>query len=536
MQDERLDYAYYRLSKEDGDVEEGTAEESCSIASQRTCVNRYLRVNLPEITEPQEIVDDGFSGTNMDRPGIQRLIRLVKTGKVRSIIVRDLSRFARNYLEAGHYLEFVFPVYDVRFISINDHFDSERLGESTGGLELAIRNLINEMYSKDISRKIKSVVDMKKLNGEYVYGTAPYGYRKGAQKNTIVPDEEAAQIVRQIFAWAASGTTITQIANRLNEEHVVTPSVYLAAVRGNYKTRKFWTFESVRNILANRIYTGDTEPFKSHVVRVGSNRVKQIPSEMRQVIPCTHEALISRELYFQAQETIKSNRKSRPSAPQNPLTSLLVCGCCGNRLSKGKAKNKDWLCASARYQRSLECGQIRVNDQKMQGIVLRAIVTQCRLLDAKIQKVSGSGGVGKSKKQLLEKEYRQCHRKLETLQAEKMQLYETYVTGNIGKDAYLEQKGSFADEEEELKVRLKLIEKELADLEEQERNLQTQISNVKQLLPFQEPEELTPELAKELIKRIVVAGDGSIRIEWNFYDDMARLLESDKFRRSEATV
>lgn len=516
-------------------MEEGTAEESCSIASQRTCINRYLRVNLPEITEFQEIVDDGFSGTNMDRPGIQRLIRLVKAGKVRTIIVRDLSRFARNYLEAGHYLEFVFPVYDVRFISINDHFDSERLGESTGGLELAIRNLINEMYSKDISRKIKSVVDMKKLNGEYVYGTAPYGYQKGEQKNTIVPDEEAAQIVRLIFEWAASGITITQIASRLNEQHIPTPSVYLAEVRGKYKTRKFWTFESVRNILANRIYTGDTEPFKSHVVRVGSNRVKQIPPELRQVIPCTHEALISRELYFQAQETIKSNRKSRPTAPQNPLTSLLICGCCGNRLSKGKAKNKDWLCTSARYQTELECNQIRVNDQRMQEIILRAIVTQCRLLDAKIQKVSGTDGVEKSRKQLLEKEYRQYHRKLETLQAEKMQLYEAYVTGNIGKDAYLEKKNLLSAEEESLKVRLKLMEKEIADLEEQERNLQNQISNVKQVLPFQEPKELTPELARELIKRIVVAGDGSIRIEWNFHDDMARLMESDKFRRSETT-
>ena len=143
------------------------------------------------------------------------------------------------------------------------------------------------------------------------YGTAPYGYRKGERKNTIVPDEEAAQIVRQIFLWAASGITITQIAGLLNEQHVTTPSEYLASIRGRYWTRKFWTFNSVRNILTKRIYTGDTEPFKSHVIRVGSNQVKYIPVESRQVIPCTHEAIISREIYFQAQKTIKSNKKRK---------------------------------------------------------------------------------------------------------------------------------------------------------------------------------------------------------------------------------
>ena len=140
----------------------------------------------------EEISDDGYSGTSMMRPGMRRLLQLVDQGVVRTIVVRDLSRFARNYLEAGHYLEFVFPSYGVRFISINDQFDSAQMGESTGGLEFAIKNLINQMYSKDISKKIKSAVDLKKMNGEYVYGTAPYGYKKGEVKNTIVVDAPAA--------------------------------------------------------------------------------------------------------------------------------------------------------------------------------------------------------------------------------------------------------------------------------------------------------------------------------------------------------
>ena len=188
MQANLLDIIYLRLSKEDGDVTEGSETESCSIQSQRKCIHNYLEAHRMNPAVFEEFVDDGYSGTTMKRPGMAEILDLVEQGLVRTLIVRDLSRFARNYIEAGHYLEFVFPMYDVRFISINDQFDSAKVGESTGGLELAIKNLLNQMYSKDISKKIKSAVDLKKMNGEYVYGNAPYGYKKGEKKNTIVID------------------------------------------------------------------------------------------------------------------------------------------------------------------------------------------------------------------------------------------------------------------------------------------------------------------------------------------------------------
>ena len=154
---------YYRLSLEDGDVARGNAAESFSISAQRLCVQNFL-ASRPDLDGTvEEIVDDGYTGTNMNRPGMQRLLSLVKSGSVKAVIVRDLSRFSRSFLEGGHYLEFVFPAYGVRFISINDHFDSADYGESTGGLELGITNLLNQLYSRDLSRKIKSVTDRKKL-------------------------------------------------------------------------------------------------------------------------------------------------------------------------------------------------------------------------------------------------------------------------------------------------------------------------------------------------------------------------------------
>lgn len=176
---------------------------------------------------------------------------------------------------------------------------------------MAVRNLINQLYSKDISRKIKSTVDMKKLNGEYVYGAVPYGYRKGEKKNTIEVDPEAAEVVQKIFQWASDGITVTQIARRLNTDGIQTPSMYLKNVRGNYRVSLYWSFDSVKNILINRIYTGDTVPFKSHVVRVGSDQVKLLPEDEQLVIPDTHEAIISREIFFQSRKVIKSNVKSK---------------------------------------------------------------------------------------------------------------------------------------------------------------------------------------------------------------------------------
>lgn len=518
---EKQDFYYLRLSKEDGDTEEGSAEESCSITSQRDCIKRYLQEYHFSADEFEEIVDDGYSGTSMNRPGMRRLLSLVENGKVRTIIVRDLSRFARNYLEAGHYLEFVFPAYGVRFISINDQFDSESLGESTGGLELAIKNLLNQMYSQDISRKIKSSVDLKKLSGEYVYGTAPYGYKKGENKNTIVVDEEAAGIVKTIFEWASNGITITQIARKLNEAHVVTPSVYLASVRGKYKTRAVWTFDSVRNILANRIYTGDTVPFKSHVVRVGSDRVKQIPEELQQVIPDTHEGIISRELFYQARAVVKSKKKkSKASARPNPFQSLLVCGCCGNRLIKGKPQNKNWMCATHRYNPGSDCEKVRFREDQLTEIVLRAINVRCKLLNAKIKTMKQESLSAKSSEQILQAECQTLRRQIESLQAIKMQYYEAYIIGQLSKESFLIKKREIATQEEEQKINLSVAERKRKELTEKLKKSTMQMETDQKLLEYQEITKLTPQLMKELVKRITVRPDGSIRIEWNFCDEM----------------
>lgn len=524
MPAEKLSFYYLRLSQEDGD-----SAESCSIGSQRKCILNYLNDNGFDTAAFEEIADDGWSGTSMRRPGMSRLLALIAAGKVATVVVRDLSRFARNYLEAGHYLEYVFPLHGVRFISVNDDFDSLKAEEMTGGLEIAVRNLLNQMYSRDISRKIKSAVDLKKLSGEYAYGAVPYGYRKGERKNTIVIDEPAANTVRRIFELAASGETISLIARRMNDEGVPSPSAYLASVRGRYRVREFWTYESVRNILQNRIYTGDTVPFKSHVVSVGSKLVKAVPEELQEVIPDTHEAIISRELYYSARQVVKFNRKTSHKSSGNPFTSLLVCGCCGNRLTKGRPSNRSWLCASARYLPQSGCASIRVDETKLSEIVLRAIGSQCALLDARIKQNRHERGKHEGERRMLERECSELRRQAERLEDESLRRYEQYASGTLSRVDFMAAKVEASAQSEDIKLRLALVEERLAEEIKKEKSAAQSIDRAREITGIGKITELTPELTHALIKRIVASTDGSVRIEWSFRDELEAFAGDRKY-------
>lgn len=517
---QRLKLSYLRLSKEDTEVAVGTEAESFSIGSQRLCIQQYIETHpdLGQGSEFEELVDDGYSGTNFNRPGITRLLELVESECVETIIVRDLSRFARNYLEAGHFLEFVFPAYDIRFISVNDHYDSRTLGESTAGLQLAVRNLINQLYSKDISRKIKSAVDLKKMNGEYIYGTAPYGYKKGPQHNTIIIDPEAAKVVSQIFQWAAEGVTISQIAAKLNLAGIQTPSAYLQKVRGKYKVRPYWTYESIRNILLNRVYTGDTVPFKSHVVSVGSNRVKQIPETDQLVLPDTHEAIVSREIYYQSRKVVKSNVKSRSKGPSSVFSTYLVCGCCGNKLQKGGHSNQTFRCATARYVPQGECAEVLIQEPQLSKVLLRAIQSQCAIADAKLQKAKAARKDNLTEQAALEQELRQQQRKLEKSRADAMKYYEDYVISKLSKEKFLERKSYCRKNEEDAKLQLVILEKRLAEIYATAASAEIAIQKSKPLGKYLQVDKLSPELMRELVQRIIVYPGGAIHIDWNFSD------------------
>ncbi len=527
--DRRINAAYFRLSLADGDIvsEKGNGkQESNSIASQRLCIQEYARTHLQMEEPPAEFIDDGYTGTNFERPGFRRLLREIMAGNVRTLLIKDLSRLGRNYIEVGYYLEKYFPFYHVRVILVNDGYDS---GEGSGeipGIDLVIKNLINEWYSRDISRKIKSVVDMKKYDGEYVYGAVPFGYVKGKVKNTIEIDPPAAEIVRSIFELTCEGKTITQIARELNDRKIITPSVYMAQIRKNYKIREFWTYESVRNIMTNRIYTGDTEIFKSHVVQVGSDRVKQIPAQERPVIENTHPAIISREMYFEARNVVKHKGETKKHGKGDVLSGYLVCGCCGNRLIKGKDGNKKFYCASARYAGDKECSQVKAPADKVKTVLLHAIQMQLDVAGISVTETI-KGQKMSHRQQELDREIKRISGRLESWMDESLALYEDYITGKIDKMLYMKQK-------EHLLTDKKALEQQRDELEAQKakNNLQREKTEIRNqyLKKFGAFDTLNDALMKEFIDRVTIMPDGEMRIKWNFKEN--KLLSLADYNRT----
>lgn len=515
MQDSRIIAAYYRLSLKDGDVvsDDPSKPESCSIVSQRACVREYVRSFFKSDPELTEFIDDGYTGTNFDRPGFKHLLEKIMDGSVDTLLVKDLSRLGRNYLEVGYYLEKVLPEYGIRVILVNDGYDSQISGAVTLGMDSVIKNLINEWYSKDISQKIKSVVDLKKKSGEFVYGTAPFGYRKGSTKNTIEIDPPAAATVKLIFSLAGQGRTISQIARELNEGNVVTPSVYLSSIRKNYKVRTFWTYESVRNIITNRIYTGDTEIFKSHVVQVGSDRVKSIPWDKRLVVENTHTPIITREEYFNARNVVRKTVKTKKNLEPDMLSGFLVCGCCQNHMVLGKASSKNYYCTSARYHHGKGCEQVKISKDLVADVVLRSIQMQLKLADIQVKERRRSQKAGNSLAEELKREQKRLALRLENSQETTMALYEAYVGGQLTKEDFLLQKQALGKEQAQWESRKNQIKQELAL---QSVSLEEQKAQQNYLRKYQDISKLDRNLMKEFVRQIVIMPDHSVNIQWNF--------------------
>lgn len=512
--DDRQDYYYLRLSKEDKEVMSKSRDESESISNQRMAILNFVKNKDDISNDIIEIVDDGYSGTNVDRPAFQKLMKLVVADKVRTLIVKDLSRLAREYVVTGQYMDKLFPLHCVRFISINDGYDSHSHRGQTSGEGIAVTNIINQYYSFDISTKIKSVVDRKKRQGEFVYGTAPFGYKKGEKKNTIIVDDEAATIVKYIFWLACEGNTVSQIAKTLNEQTVITPSVYLQSVRGKYKTRAFWTYESVRNIMDNRIYTGDTEAFKSSVKKVGSNQVKQIPKENREIIEDTHQAIVARDTYFKANEIIKSNKKTKTNTVHSVLSSYLVCGSCGGKLSKGRATNQNYKCPNNRYTVDTGCGDVIANDDMIQAMILKAVNKQIEIADNIAKELKKNKKVVKTELETLQLELKSLEKVAKALQDKKVKLYEEFVKCKLQKEEYLKQK-NYTSSQETINAQLQQdTEVKIGALKLREVTSTTPIPKTEN-----QNQVLTSEMMKAFIKQIVVTSNSEITIIWNFKND-----------------
>ncbi|MDR2044969.1 MAG: recombinase family protein [Clostridium sp.] len=306
---------YLRVSDEDGIPGiPGAARESGSIAGQRLLLREFVKGHEDLSGHPViEVTDDGYSGTDFDRPGIRSLLRMAQDAAISCIVVKDFSRFGRNYLEVGNYLEQVFPLLGVRFLSVNDQFDSFR-DTAAGSVEVGFRNLIYEAYSRDLSIKVKSALREKARQGKFVAAFAPFGYRKAArERNRLVADPECAPVVRRIFRFYADGMAQTEIAGLLNREAVPSPLMVRRKRGENFPGKPrgetaAWTAGTVAHILSDRRYTGEAIYGKVTPLAVGSRKGLAVPEEDWIVVPDAHEAILSREEFEAAQSRKKKYR------------------------------------------------------------------------------------------------------------------------------------------------------------------------------------------------------------------------------------
>ena len=534
LDQQKITILYCRLSNEDA-----LDGESNSIQNQKEFLTRYAAEH--GYTNLKILVDDGYTGTNFDRPGVQEGFALVKQGLVGCWLVKDLSRFGRDYLTVGQYTDIIFPSYDVRFIAVNDGVDSER-GDSDGFA--AIRNLFNEWYPRDTSKKVRVVFRQKGTSGKHL-GKPPYGYRTDpADKDHWIIDEDAAPVVKRIFDLAIDGKGPEQIARILEQDKVLTTKALYAKQSENHpdpKKRKkmperpyHWIGQSVVGILERMEYTGCTCNFKTY--SKSYKLKKRIPNAIEDmcIFPDTQEAIVSQAQWDRVQELRKNKRRPTKAERQGLFSGLLFCPACGNKLHFATCKSFDgkqdhYVCSSYKSGRGI-CSAHYIREDVLRELVLERI----RAVNAYIrQDVEG-----------FQEEWLQCRRsdqersiredrkrveqakkRLADLDVLLSRLYEDFVLGDLSKERYKKMTADYEAEQERLKLEIEVTEEWLETQETMSADVDAFVALTQK---YVDVPELTPTIVNEYIKKIeVFAPDKSsgkrvqkVKIYFNFVDDV----------------
>ena len=367
---------YLRLSKEDGDK-----EESDSIINQKGLILDYLK-SMEDIKIHEIRVDDGYSGVNFNRPAFQQMLEDIKAGKVDCVITKDLSRFGRNHIEVGKYLEKIFPYLGVRFIAINDNYDSARSDTQTDNIIIPFKNLINDAYCRDISIKIRSNLEVKRKKGDFVGAFAPYGYRKSeADKNRLEIDEEAAETVRRIFRMYLQGSSAYRIAEVLNGEDVLTPmdykkeqgSAFYTGFKKNLKGK--WSHVHVLRILGNPVYMGTLVQGKDTTPNYKVKKKVKKEEEKWCRVENAHEAIIPDSDFQNVQELLRMDTRTGTAQEKvYDLSGVVRCGDCGGNMVRktvpsGHKKFIYYVCGNHKADKAV-CSSHSINAENLEESVL----------------------------------------------------------------------------------------------------------------------------------------------------------------------
>ena len=531
---------YLRLSKEDGDVAAGSKNESNSIANQKSLIMDYLQ-SRPEFRVVAVHEDDGYSGTDFNRPAFQAMMEEVKKGVINCIIVKDLSRFGRNYIEVGRYLEKLFPMLGIRFIAVNDNYDSLE-ADTAHDIVVPFKNLINDSYCRDLSVKIRSHLAIKRKNGEFIGAFACYGYLKDKNnRNHLIVDTYAGQVVQDIFRMKINGMSQYRIADVLNEQGILSPMEYKkylgSCFESSFKVnpKALWTAKAVTRILTNEVYTGvlvqgkQTTPNHKVKVRQEVDKAEWIRVEN------AHESLIDHVLFEIVQNLTGRDTRTSPKETQVfPLSGLIYCGDCGHPMVRKnsryiKKREGDsaqtygyFLCSEKCSGGS--CNWHRISEDALMEAVLGAV-------NLHIQKVLDMQEALKQiesapPRQLMVQKYaeRLAMKEKERKKAERLKIgiYEDLKDGLLDKEEYRKLKAEFDSRIAEADSAVKELQRQITSLEGS-RSANTPWMDYFQ--QFGRLEHLTRWAAAIIINKILIYENSRIKITFNFEADLDRIQE-----------
>lgn len=511
---------YIRLSKTDDDVE--LKGESDSVKNQRTLLHQHLDKHPDLAHFPRyEAVDDGYSGTNDNRPKLQEVLRMAENGEVQAICVKDNSRFFRNYIKAGEYLDIKFPMWGVRFLSVTDGYDSDNFKGMTADMEQALKNIIYASYPKMLSQATTSAKISLMKQGKFVGGYAPYGYRLDPSKrHTLFIDSEAASIVRMIFQKAIEGNRISVIVGELNLAQVETMSQYFKRICPDTKKFNFvsndncWYYAAVHKILRNQVYTGTLVGHKRRVKELGARKTALNEPI---IVENTHEAIVSKEEFELAQRVIKKiedvaiAKKEKLENPL-PLWGMVRCGCCHNTLRKIKRKTMPTYYKCILHTRDASACSLKIQFplEKLEEIVYQEIGDYIVSLK-KTFPLETEQKIDKYSQKSKAKKYGSFENSIAKLKKQKLFLYEKYSFGKLNKEEYLMRKFELDREIESLEI--KAVESEL---EEPHQSIIENIPDhqLARIHLYEQSEKLSSSLAKKFIKAVYINDENKVNIEF----------------------
>ncbi|MBE5985103.1 MAG: recombinase family protein [Paenibacillaceae bacterium] len=513
---------YIRVSKDDGDK-----MESNSISNQRTLIRSYLE-NKPDIEICSERVDDGYSGVSFDRPAVKAMLSDIRNGSVNCVIVKDLSRFGRNYIETGRYIEQLFPFMGVRFIAINDGFDSACKQSQADDMIIPFKNLINDAYSRDISVKVRSGQNIRRLRGDYIGAFPLYGYfRSEENKYKLEIDHYAAMTIRDIFRWKIQGMSNQGIAKRLNTMGILSPLEYKRMLGWAYSTSfqlqpvAKWSAASVMRILKNEIYTGTMiqgkESSPNYKVK---KRFKKPQTEWIKVAD-THEAIISKDDFFLVKRLLAADTRTSPDNDDLHLFSgLLKCAGCNHGMVRRTVKSGGktyvyYMCRTQKENKNKCSGKCRIDEIRLTACVLKIlqkqIQTSCEMneiMDYINSLPLKQVDVKKADLRIEKKqeEYSRCQKLM-------IELYEDYKKGIVNRENYVAWKSNYEENCHQIEEAVQILNQERWDLIN---NYELQNRWIEEFKKNQNIHELSRPILASLIEKIDVIDRNTMKVYFTF--------------------